>query len=114
MPPGTDSVMFRDTFLSGSGQKCLVLPFDPAKAGQKLARTGSKSGQYTAFLLKTGPENRFSVTFWSPFVAGIRFRRPHSSLLRRRTDVLRRAFAPFLEKRSCPDPLLNQPNSDRN
>ena len=37
-----DPVMFRDTFWPGTGQKCLVLPFGPAKAGQKAGQKVTK------------------------------------------------------------------------
>ena len=60
--------MFRDTLLIGSGQNPLVLPFELAGTGQKVAETGSKSGQYTAFYAIIDPENVLFDTFRAPFV----------------------------------------------
>ena len=55
--------MFRDTFLPASGRKCLVSPILLAKAGQKVLKTVSKSGQYAAFLLIIDTENRLFDAF---------------------------------------------------
>ena len=55
--------MFRDTFLAGSGQKCLILPFVLAEAGQNRPENMTESGQYTAFLTLLSRK----TCFWSPF-----------------------------------------------